>query len=227
MLEDPPLLEVQQLSRRHPDGQRWLLHDISLALRPGERLALVGPSGAGKTLLLRALVLLDPIPQGRLLWRGQPLVPEAIPRFRTQAIYLPQRPTVGQETVEATLQEPYALEANRARRFDRDVVLQLLADFGRDATFLEKRPRDLSGGERQMVALIRAMQLEPTLLLLDEPTAALDGDAVGAAERLLDRWIHAVPGRALVWVTHDRALADRVSQRTVTIEAGRLTDRDR
>lgn len=222
MSHRPPLLEAEQLSRRHPDGQRWLLHHISLGIQPGERVALLGPSGAGKTLLLRALVLLDPADQGQLRWRGQRVAGEAIPAFRRQAIYLPQRPSVAAETVEDALRQPYTLEVHCDRSWDRAGVLGWLADFGRDASFLEKQGRDLSGGERQITALIRALQLEPTLLLLDEPTAALDGDAVAAAETLLDRWQQAVPERALVWVTHDAALARRVSQRTLTIREGTL-----
>lgn len=222
MPEAPPLLEVEQLSRRHPDGQRWLLHNISLGIQPGERVALLGPSGAGKTLLLRALVLLDPYDQGQLRWRGQRVAGETIPGFRRQAIYLPQRPSVGAETVEAALRQPYAFQVHRDRSWDREGVLRLLADFGRDALFLAKQGRDLSGGERQITALIRALQLEPTLLLLDEPTAALDGDAVAAAEAVLDRWHTAAAERALVWVTHDAALARRVSRRTLTIREGKL-----
>lgn len=222
MPDVPPLLEVAQLSRRHPDRQRWLLRDIALSIQPGERVALVGPSGAGKTLLLRALVLLDPCDHGHLRWRGQPVGGETVPAFRRQAIYLPQRPSVGAETVEDALRQPYTLQVHRDRSWDRAGVLRWLADFGRDATFLEKQGRELSGGERQITALIRALQLEPTLLLLDEPTAALDGDAVAAAEAVLDRWQKAAAERALIWVTHDAALARRVSQRIIAIREGTL-----
>lgn len=220
MAQSPPLLELRHVSRRHPDGQRWLLEDISLAIEAGERVALVGPTGSGKTLLLRAMVLLDPLSRGEVCWRGRAVGGEAIPDFRRQAVYLPQRPTLREETVEAALRQPYWLKVYRDRQFDRAGVVSLLAALGRDEDFLTKHSRDLSGGERQMTALVRALQLEPTLLLLDEPTAALDGRAVAAAEQLLGRWVEEDAGRALVWVSHDPGLAERVAKRRIVMREG-------
>ncbi len=219
-----PLLDARQLCRRHPDGRQWLLEDVSLTVHAGERLALVGPSGSGKTLTLRALVLLDPLDSGEIRWQGRVVRRETIPAFRARAIYLHQRPAFSRDTVEAALRRPFALRAHRGRRFDRDCVLDHLKRLGRDASFLEKRIRDLSGGEMQITALVRALQLDPAMLLLDEPTAALDTQTAAATEELITGWVGEAPDRrAFVWVGHDQTRARRVTERSVAIQSGRLT----
>ena len=220
-----PLLDARRLGRRHPDGRQWLLEDISLTVRAGERIALVGPSGSGKTLTLRALVLLDPLDSGEIRWQGQVVRRERIPAFRAQAIYLHQRPAFARDTVEAALIRPFVLGTHRGRRFDRDRVVDHLGHLGRDASFLEKRIRGLSGGELQITALLRAVQLDPALLLLDEPTAALDTDTVARTEQMITGWVDEAPDRrAFIWVGHDQTQARRVTQRSFAIDAGRLTD---
>ena len=219
------LLDARQLSRRHPDGRQWLLEDVSLTVHAGERVALVGPSGSGKTLTLRALVLLDPLDLGEIRWQGRIVRREMIPAFRAGAIYLHQRPAFSRNTVEAALRRPFALCAHRARRFDRDRVLDYLKHLGRDASFLDKRIGDLSGGEMQITALVRALQLDPAMLLLDEPTAALDTQTAAAAEELITGWVDEAPDRrAFLWVGHDQTRTRRVTERSVAIDNGRLTD---
>jgi putative ABC transport system ATP-binding protein len=219
------VLDARQVSRRHPDGRQWLLEDVSLTVHAGERIALVGPSGSGKTLALRALVLLDPLDSGEIRWQGRVVRREMIPAFRARAIYLHQRPAFSRDTVEAVLRRPFALRAHRARRFDRDWVLDHLKHLGRDASFLEKRIRDLSGGEMQITALLRALELEPGMLLLDEPTAALDTQTAAAAEEMISGWVDDAPDRrAFLWVGHDQTQARRVTERSAAIHNGRLTD---
>ena len=94
---------------------------------------------------------------------------------------------------------------------------------GRDAAFLEKKVADLSGGEIQIAALVRALQLDPAILLLDEPTAALDGPTATAVEQLIDRWLAQSAERAMIWVSHNEAQAQRVGRTAIRMEAGRLT----
>jgi putative ABC transport system ATP-binding protein len=221
------LLEARGIGRRLPGGQGWLLQDIWLEVRAGERWALVGPSGSGKTLLLRSLALLDPLDAGDIFWQGQSVSAPAIPDFRRQVIYLHQRPALFEGTVEDNLRQPFALGANRDRRFDRERVLERLADLGRDAFFLARVQRDLSGGEAQMVALLRAIQLDPAILLLDEPTAALDPESARAIESLVRHWLEEAPEkRALVWISHDLAQAGRVADRQLVMRHGRLERND-
>jgi putative ABC transport system ATP-binding protein len=220
---DQVLLEAREVGRRTLDGSRWLLEGVSVTVGAGMRLGVVGPSGSGKTLLLRALAMLDPIERGRIVWRGQPVSREAIPAYRAEVMYLHQRAAMFEETVEGALRQPFSLQAHRRRRFDHERAVKMLAELQRDASFLDKRVRDLSGGEMQMVALVRALQLDPTVLLLDEPTAALDVQATASAETLLDHWIaDSTAVRAWVWVTHDAQQARRVAREQITVEGGRV-----
>ena len=218
-----PLLEAQSLGRRRPGDDGWLLRDINVVVCPGQRVAVLGPTGAGKTLLMRALALLDPLDEGVLLARGHPVRSEAVPAFRSAVMYLHQRPALIEGNVETNLRYPFLFKVHRKRHFDRDRIVDLLQGLVRDGAFLEKLHRDLSGGEAQIVALLRALQLDPTVLLLDEPTASLDREAVRAIEGLVGRWYAEGAGRrAYLWVTHDPVQGDRVGDRILRMRAGHI-----
>src|SRR4051794_21980277 len=146
----PTAIEVRGIGRRDPEGGNWLIRDVSFVVNPGERLAVVGTTGAGKTVLLRALALLDPLHDGSISWQGRAVEGDAVPAYRRQVIYLHQRPALFVGSVEDNLRTPFTLKAHRGKRFDRDRVLELLDGLGRDAAFLGKSSRDLSGGEAQI-----------------------------------------------------------------------------
>ncbi|MBI3838811.1 MAG: ATP-binding cassette domain-containing protein [Planctomycetia bacterium] len=219
------LLDAQGLGRFVPGTQQWLLRDVSLAVRGGDRLAIVGPTGSGKTLLLRSLALLDPIDEGRVLWLSQTISARLVPAFRSQATYLHQRPALIEGTVEDNLRLPFTFRIHAHQDFDRRRVASMLEMVGRGADFLARSWHDLSGGEAQIVALVRALQLNPTVLLLDEPTASLDASTTQTIERLISHWHERTNGkRALIWVTHDRQQSTRVAQRVVQMNAGKLLE---
>lgn len=220
------LLEACGVGRLRPGEQGWLLHDVSLEVRAGDRLALAGPSGGGKTLLLRTLALLDPLDAGAVRWHGQPVAAAEVPAFRRRVAYLHQRPALFEGTVEDNLRLPFGLAVHREQSFDRERALALLAALRRDESFLAKAQGDLSGGEAQVTALVRLLQLGPSVLLLDEPTAALDLGTARQVEELVDRWRAEVAGRAVVWVSHDPAQGRRVAERSYRMEAGRLTQEE-
>jgi putative ABC transport system ATP-binding protein len=222
----PAAVAARGIGRRDPNGQNWLIRDVSFAVNLGQRLALLGPTGAGKTVLLRALALLDPVDAGSVVWQGRAVAGDAVPCFRKQVVYVHQRPALFDGSVEDNLRHPFTLKAHRGSRFDRERVLELLDGLGRGAAFLGSSSRDLSGGEAQLVALVRAVQLDPAVLLLDEPTASLDQVTAKAVEGLLDRWFAAAAGRrALVWVSHNPDQARRVASEWLTMRSGRLDTR--
>jgi len=218
-----PAIELIKIGRRDPKTERWLIRDVSVAVNFGDRLGVLGPSGAGKTVLLRAMAILDPLDAGAIHWHGQAVLGEAVPSYRKQVIYLHQRPALHDGSVEDNLRYPFILKAHRERQFDRGRAIDLLVSLGRDAAFLDQSCRDLSGGEAQIVAIVRAVQLEPAVLLLDEPTAALDPATARAVEAMLDRWLTArASERALVWVSHDRDQTLRMTGRRISLQSGRL-----
>jgi len=216
------LLEATNLGRRHPDGTQWLLQDVSIEVHRGQRIALVGPSGAGKTLLLRVLAMLDPADTGEIRWKGEAVSGSAVPLYRSRVVYLHQHPESFEGTVERFLTQPFELKVHRHKAFDRDRVVAYVHAVGRKESFLSKPGRGLSGGEGQIVMLICAMQLDPQILLLDEPTSALDSRTTEDVERLLTQWVEYDNHRALVWVTHDREQGCRVADDVWRLEEGRL-----
>jgi putative ABC transport system ATP-binding protein len=225
MNREVPLLETHHARRRATGSGNWLLQNIALTLGGGERVAIVGPSGSGKTLLLRALAMLDPLDAGSVRWRGEVPTGAAVPAYRRCVLYLHQRPALVDGTVEDNLRRPFQLRQHRNKRYDRDQALTLLDALGRDAGFLRKRHHELSGGETQLVALVRALQLDPQVLLLDEPTAALDGGTTVRVERCLCDWLDQQPTtRAQCWITHDISQANRVATRILHMAGGQLVN---
>jgi putative ABC transport system ATP-binding protein len=217
------MLQAFELARRHPTENRWLLDRVTLEIRAGDRVVVAGPSGAGKTLLLRAMAMLDPLDGGNLLWQGHPIGRESIPAFRASAIYCHQRPAMIAATVEEALRRPLGLKIHRAKKFDRPWLLERFKSLGKPDNFLDQQTANLSGGEMQIVALLRALQLAPRILLLDEPTSALDPKTAAAVEQLLIDWVERLPGeRALVWVSHDVGQGGRVATRKIFMENGRI-----
>jgi putative ABC transport system ATP-binding protein len=216
-----PLVEARQIQLRTQQRGPYLLHPTDFALRAGERAVLTGPSGSGKSVFLRALALLDPLDGGAVLWRGKPVARTSMPRFRRHIAYLRQRPALLDGTVEDNLRYPYSLAVYRDAAFNAVRVKALLEAAGRPAEFLMRDASELSGGEAQIVALVRVLQLDPDALLLDEPTASLDPESARAVEALVGGWFEQDrAARATVWVSHDPAQAARVGNRHLTMRAG-------
>jgi len=214
------LLQADAVCRRASSGS-WLLKNLSVDVRPGDRIAIKGPSGAGKTLFLRALALLDPLDGGEIRWNGNGVPDDAVPSFRSQVGYLHQEPALVEGTVEDNLRLPFALGIYRERAFDPGRTRELLQHLGCDRSFLERAGPDLSGGERQITALVRLLQLDPLVLLLDEPTAALDPETTRRAAELIASWAAAAEAaRAYLWVSHDERLTERGSNRRLRLERG-------
>ena len=191
---------------------RWVWRGVNLVLSPGMCLGLVGATGTGKTLLMRALAGLDPINEGEIKLGNRPLTQCYIPRYRSLVIYLHQRPVLLEGTVETNLKRIYDLSVHHQKYYNPQLVENWFLYLGRSPDFLQQSTQNLSGGETQLVALIRGLQLDPLVLLLDEPTASLDPRTTQQVESLIQRWLAENPERACIWTSHDSKQLHRVTQ---------------
>jgi putative ABC transport system ATP-binding protein len=212
-----PLLEVRSLGRRV--GERQLWRQLSFSLAAGERLAVVAPSGAGKTLLMRSLALLDPLQEGELRLLGRTPAAWGLPCWRSRVCYLAQRPATFTGTVEDNLRMVFRYAVHRFRQWHPPSVIGWLQRLGRNRSFLDLQAERLSGGEAQLLALLRALQLQPGVLLLDEPTASLDATTTAAVEELLALWL-AEGERACLLTSHDGEQIRRFASRELQLGPG-------
>ena len=217
------LLRVLDAGRRVAD--RWLWRGLSFSVDEGERVAIAGPSGSGKSMLLRAIIGLDDLDEGTVEVDGEPLAAWSLPELRMRIRYVPQIPAFADGTVAEALAEARGYAASGAAvppeaGAPEAWVEERLARLGRQRSFLGARTETLSGGERQIAALLRAVQTGPQLLLLDEPTASLDPDATDAVEALVSDWLDEDAARAVVWTSHSRDQRSRVTDRVVQIASG-------
>lgn len=198
--------------------------DVELRIGPGEVVALLGPNGAGKTTALRALAGLQPLTAGRIAVAGAVLDDPERRVWRP-----PERRGIGVVFQDYLLFPHLSALDNVAfglrrrgvdRRAARARAHDWLARVGL-AEHARRRPRQLSGGQAQRVALARALALEPTLLLLDEPLAALDARTRLDTRAELHRHLAAHPGATLL-VTHDPLDALVLADRLVIVEEGRV-----
>ena len=204
-----PLIDLQGVGKSFKDGRVLALEDISFRVQAGEFVSLVGPSGCGKTTLLRLINGLIAPDQGAVLVKGRPPVPDADMAMVFQSgRLLPWR------TVAGNIDFVLALRGlSRADRVAR--TMALLGAVGlRD--FAEAYPHELSGGMQSRVGLARALAVEPQVLLMDEPFAALDAMTRETLRtELLRLW--ARRRMAVVFVTHDIDEAILLSQRIILL----------
>ena len=193
--------------------------DLKLTVAPGETVALAGPSGAGKTSVLRAIAGLARPASGRVVCDGTPWLDTRaridLPPERRDCGYLFQEYALFPH-LSAWRNVAYALP--REKRRER--AQELLERFGLGDR-ADARPSDLSGGERQRVALARALARQPRALLLDEPLSALDARTRGRASRELTSALREAAVPALL-VTHDFAEAALLGDRVAVLDAGRI-----
>lgn len=209
-------VEIEGLSRAF--GGRPALSNVSLTLEPGTTTTLVGASGSGKTTLLRCLAGLLRPDSGTVRFDGEDVTFRPAERrgvglvFQSYALF-PHLTVAG--NIAFGLDVRRVGEPERGRR-----VVELARELGIEA-LLDRRPSEISGGERQRVALGRALAYSPVLLLLDEPLAALDPNLAETVREALARAIAAVRTTVLL-VTHDRSDALRLGDRVVLLREGSI-----
>lgn len=215
-----PLLKLDGVGRRY--GARWVLHDLSLRIAAGQRVALLGESGSGKSTLLNLIAGLESPDVGEIVLDGQPvhrIGPDAAARLRStrlgfvfQAFHLISHLTLAQNVA-----VPLLL-IGMARRPALERAGELLHRLGlgeRQASL----PRELSGGEQQRVALARALVHRPALVLADEPTGNLDTKTSASIMQLFEK-LHR-EGQTIIMVTHEADIA-AYAHRIVRMRDGQI-----
>ena len=186
---------------------RTLFAQASATVATGDRIAFVGPSGQGKSTLLRILALLDEADGGEMILLDKPLQHWEPRAWRKNVCYVSQTPVMLEGTIEDNLKTASRLHQTE---FDISYAARLMSDVGLGMMNLSKEAASLSGGEKQRVALVRSLMLRPRLLLLDEVTSSLDDASKEAVEQLIAQ-TNRQEGTAYVWISHDRDQARRIA----------------
>lgn len=226
-MTDPVVLKAENISKVVPsppgssDGPLTILADVSLEVRAGESLAIVGASGAGKSTLLALLAGLDEPSAGRVTLAGHDLAAldedgRAEVRGRHVGFVFQTFHLIPSLTAIENVMLPLELHGRSDARVAADAALAEVGLAARRTHY----PRQLSGGEQQRVAIARAFVTRPAILFADEPTGNLD---TATGQRIIDLLFtfNAAAQGTLVLVTHDDALASRC-QRVLHLDAGRI-----
>lgn len=210
-------------------GTTTAVDDVTLRLAPGERVALVGASGSGKSSVLRALLALRALDAGAVTLDGRPVHPGSARRlrpFRRQVQFVPQDPGASldpRSTVAAAVAAPLRWLGVPTDRRAR--TREAVESVGLESSILAARIDRLSGGQKQRVALARAVACRPRYLLADEPVSGLDGGTRDVVLSVLDRLGTGTgTGTGMLLVTHDLAVAARVATRLLVMANGRIVD---
>ncbi|MDM5058735.1 amino acid ABC transporter ATP-binding protein [Aeromonas rivipollensis] len=216
-----PLLELNAVSKQF--GQNRVLDGVSLTVNPGEVIVILGPSGCGKSTLLRTLNGLEPIQGGDIRFDGQLLDANTDwqrLRQRIGMVFQSYHLFPNLRVLENVLLGPLQVQ-KRERQEALLQAEQLLTRVG----LWEKRhayPRELSGGQQQRIAIVRALCMNPQVMLFDEVTAALDSEMVQEVLEVIRDL--AGSGMTLLIVTHELAFAQAVADRIVFMEKGQILE---
>jgi UDP-glucose/iron transport system ATP-binding protein len=196
-------------------GGALVLDGVSASIPAGLCTALVGPSGAGKTSLLRLLNRLEEPSHGQVCWNGRPLPDYDVRELRRTVGLVAQQPTLLTDTLAEEVRVG-------ERSLTEDRLAELLSGVGLPPDFAARSTTGLSTGEAQRVCLARALAVRPRALLLDEPTAALDAASVEAIERTIAEF--AAAGGTVVLVSHHAEQVRRLSGHVLVLTRGRLAE---
>ncbi|PXW43504.1 MAG: nickel import ATP-binding protein NikE [Klebsiella huaxiensis] len=221
------LISVSTLS--HQYANLPVLKEVSLALKNGETVALLGRSGCGKSTLARLLVGLESPTEGSVSWRGETLAhlnrsKQKAFRRDIQMVFQDSISAVNpRKTVREILREPmrHLLSLTKQEQLAR--AREMLNAVDLDDSVLDKRPPQLSGGQLQRVCLARALAVEPKLLILDEAVSNLDLVLQAGIIRLLKK-LQQQFGTACLFITHDLRLVERFCQRVMVMDEGKIVE---
>jgi len=198
---------------------KTILDGVSFTVDPGEIIGLVGSSGSGKTTLLKTINRLIDSDSGEVLLNGKSTKNIDPIELRRRVGMVLQNPVMFDGTVIHNIR--YGLRLSNENGSSKQKIIQAISDAGLPKMFLKKDARKLSGGEQQRVALARLLVLEPEVLLLDEPTAALDPKLIRKIEATILQLCR-TRNLIILWVTHNHTQARRVGDYIGVLKNGRV-----
>jgi ABC-type glutathione transport system ATPase component len=225
-------LSKQYIQRRSLSGAKFTvpgLQNVNLTIQRGTTLAIIGESGAGKSTLARCLALLEQPTEGEIHFEGTNLLAlkrkDLIPiRRKIQLIF--QDPTSALNprfTAEQIIAEPLVLQESGTKAGRREAVLRLLDEVGLPAQSIAKRPSEFSGGQRQRLAIARALALKPALLILDEALSHLD---VGNQDLILRLLAQLQRAHTLTYlhISHDLRMVAKFADEIAVMHGGMIVE---
>lgn len=204
------------------DKGKRILEDVSFSIEKGELIFIVGPSGGGKSSLLKIIGSLKEQSRGEILFEGENYKNINPLSLRKKVRYCFQNPTLFGRKVIEDLEYPFNISKEKV---DMERIKYLLKKFNLEESILEKQSDVLSGGEKQRIALIRSLIFMPEVLLLDEVTSALDEENKMITEKALIDLKD--DGVTLVFVTHDQEQVIRHKGRVIEMKNGKVKGGER
>ena len=203
-------------------GGKTVLRDINLEVATGELLVIIGPSGSGKSSLLRCINRLNDIASGSILLDGQSIHDMPVTELRRKVGMIFQKTAAFEGSVAENIAFGAALHD---RTISRAQILDLMRQVSLEAQLSDQAASALSGGQEQRLAIARALALDPSLLLLDEPTSSLDPIATGRVEDSLLQ-LRIATNLTMIWVSHSIEQARRIGSRVLLLDEGRIIRED-
>ncbi|CAG8784170.1 6236_t:CDS:2, partial [Dentiscutata erythropus] len=196
-------LKIESLSKLKPNGT-YLFKNVSLMLYDNEILTISGPSGVGKTTLLKCISQLAIYEEGVIFLDDKSPEEYGITNWRTRIMYVPQRTPIMQGSPLEFHENVLKFSSLQKNKYNHDDPIEIAERWNIDRDLWEKNWNQLSGGEIQRISLAIALSCKPQVLLLDEPTSALDPTTCLLVERTLKDY-------TCIWVTHNMEQENRVS----------------